>query len=46
VFDGVVPDGKLFAVEISVASVDPREECTVELFGNDADVGVADKYLN
>jgi hypothetical protein len=42
VFDGVVPDGKLFAVEISVASVDPREECTVELFGNDADVGVVE----
>jgi hypothetical protein len=42
VFLGVVPDAKLFVVEISVASVDPWEECAVELFGNAADVGVVE----
>jgi hypothetical protein len=40
VFLGVVPDAKLFVVEISVASVDLWDECAVELFGNAADVGV------
>jgi hypothetical protein len=45
VFAGVVPDAKLFVVEITVASVDPWEECAVELFGNVADVGVADKNI-
>jgi hypothetical protein len=45
VFVGVIPDAKLFVVEISVASVDPWEECAVELFGNAADVGVAGKYI-
>jgi hypothetical protein len=40
VFVGVVPDAKLFVVEISVASVDLWDECAVELFGNAADVGV------
>jgi hypothetical protein len=44
VFVGVLPDAKLF-VEISVASVDPWEECAVELFGTAADVGVADKNI-
>jgi hypothetical protein len=45
VFVGVVPDVKLFVVEISVASVVPWEECAVELFGNAVDAGVADKYI-
>jgi hypothetical protein len=42
VFVGVVPDVKLFVVEISVASVVPWEECAVELFGNAVDAGVAE----
>jgi hypothetical protein len=42
---GVVRDMKLFVDEISVASVDPWDECAVELFGNASEVGVADKYI-
>jgi hypothetical protein len=38
-FVGVVPDTKLLVVEISVASVDTRDECAIELFDNAADVG-------
>jgi hypothetical protein len=39
---GVVRDMKLFVDEISVASVDPWDECAVELFGNASEVGVVE----
>jgi hypothetical protein len=44
-FVGVVPDTKLLVVEISVASVDTRDECAIELFDNAADVGDADQNI-